>query len=110
MMFYVQGDTISLTRGDNATLQVELTDSGGQKYDLKPADKLVFSVKKSPLDLTVVFSIEADSDGTFQFLPVHTKALKFGKYKYDIQLTTENGSVYTVTPVSDFIVLEEITE
>lgn len=107
-MFYIQGDSISLTRGDNATLQVELTDADGKEYELKPGDKLELCVKKSPLDLKTMFSVESDSHGVFQFLPVHTKPLKFGKYKYDIQLSTASGNIYTVTPVSDFIILEEI--
>ena len=41
--------------------------------------------------------------------PEDTKELSFGKYLYDIQLTTADGDIYTVIPPTTFEILKEVT-
>lgn len=108
-MFYVSGTNISLTRGDSATLSVDLKTQDGEAYALDEGDTLVLTVKRSPNDEEIVLQLYADGEGVFTFLPSATEGLAFGNYRYDIQLTTSAGEVYTVIPVSGFTLLEEVT-
>ena len=102
-MFYVNGTNIKLTRGDSATLSVAL-----DGYTMEDGDALTLSCKVDPSKDEYLFQLTAD-DQTFTFLPDTTAGLDFGAYRYDIQLTTSGGAVYTVIPVSSFTVMEEIT-
>lgn len=110
-MFDITGITetdIRITRGDSATLTVELFDDSG-KYDLKPGDKLQLCAKKNVNDSQYAINITADEYATFAFEPDDTKNLEFGTYLYDIQLTLKDGKIYTVIPLSHIIITEEIT-
>ena len=105
-MFKVNGTNISLTRGDSATLHVDLT-QGGAPYEMQVGDVLTMTVKKDPNDAEAVLTLTADSDCTFHFAPEDTEGLAFGGYKYDIQLTT-GEDVYTPI-VATFNITEEVT-
>lgn len=110
-MFEITGDNftdIYLTRGDTAILHVTLRDSNGE-YKLGHGDSLVLSAKRNIDDDSYVFQFRADSNCDFNISHSDTAKLPYGSYKYDIQLSTENGGVYTVIPVSDFTIGEEIT-
>lgn len=108
-MFYVQGTDIKITRGDNAQLSVDLLNADGSAYVMQTGDKLYLTVNVGARQGEPLLQLLADSQATFRFVPESTKPLEFGKYKYDIQLSTATGEVYTVIPVSKFEVLEEIT-
>ena len=108
-MFYVSGTNIKITRGDNATLCVDLKDMDGTPYEREEGDALVLTVKSDPNESSALLTLEADSGCTFHFLPSDTDGFEFGSYKYDIQLTTAQDEVYTVIPVSTFQVMEEVT-
>lgn len=108
-MFYVNGTDIKITRGDNALLSVDLKNADGSKYTLKPNDVLYLSVNIGARQGEPLLQLIADENAIFSFVPESTKHMNFGKYKYDIQLSTEDKEVYTVIPVSKFEVLEEIT-
>lgn len=103
-MFHVNGTNIKLTRGDSATLSVSL-----DGYAMQDGDSLTLSCKVDPSKDDYLFQLTADETQTFSFEPETTAALDFGAYRYDIQLTTSGGEVYTVIPVSSFTVMEEIT-
>lgn len=102
-MFYVNGTNIKLTRGDSASLSVSL-----DGYEMQDGDTLTLSVKVDPSKSEYLLQLTADGDA-FAFLPETTAELPFGAYRYDIQLDTAAGEVYTVIPVSSFTILEEIT-
>ena len=102
-MFFLNGTNIKLTRGDSATLSVSL-----DGYTMEDGDALTLSCKVDPSKTEYLFQLTAD-DQTFTFTPETTAGLDFGAYRYDIQLTTSGGSIYTVIPVSSFTVMEEIT-
>ena len=106
-MFDINYQTISLTRGDSAQLTVNLTDVDGTPYELHEGDTLTLTVKKSATDSTAVLSIMA-AGNVFTFLPATTAGKPFGTYRYDIQLETAAGEVYTPI-VSDFNLTEEVT-
>lgn len=110
-MLYVSTDgSISLTRGDTARLSVAIHNSiTVTDYDMQPNDTLTLSVKKSVRNDELCFQKVSHGANTFRIDPEDTKSLSFGKYVYDVQLTTENSEVYTIIEPSKFVILEEVT-
>lgn len=108
-MLYINGNTIKMTRGDTAHLVIPIILSDGSEYTMKPGDTLTLSCKKSIQDENYAFQKVIESGNTFHIQPDDTKNLEFGAYKYDIQLNTSNGDIYTVIDVSTFEILTEVT-
>lgn len=110
-MLYVQEDgSIKLTRGDTARLTVSITnDLTKDEYQIADTDVLTLSIKKSIRDTTTAVQKSVTGSGTFYIEPVDTKDLEFGKYKYDVQLTTSGGEIYTVISPNDFEIMQEVT-
>ena len=99
---------IQLTRGDTARLTVDITDSEGRAYEVKETDMLTLAVKKNyeddlPLIKKVIIGINI-----FHIAPEETKRLDFGKYKYDVQLTTADGDNYTIVADKVFTLTKEV--
>lgn len=107
-MLYIEGNTIRMTRGDSAYLNVPIIVSG-EEYTLKHGDRLTLSCKKSVNDKTYAFQKVVREGHIFHIEPKDTSNLEFGKYKYDIQLDTAEGDVYTIIDVSIFELLTEVT-
>ena len=110
-MFTVYDDgSIELTRGDTAYLSVPIQNEvTGEAYDVGPEDTLTLTVKKSVKDAAVGFQKIIQGGNTFHIKPEDTRALDFGKYKYDVQLDTADGDVYTVIGPQTFEILSEVT-
>lgn len=108
-MLYISGNNIRLTRGDTAYLTVPITLETGDPYEMQNGDTLTLSVKKRLSDTDYCFQKINTGGNTFHITPEDTKNLDFKTYKYDIQLQTESGDVYTIIPVSEFVILEEVT-
>jgi hypothetical protein len=49
-----------------------------------------------------------DGKAIINILPTDTSSMKFGNYKYDVQLTRVDGTVTTIC-IGQFTLLEEIT-
>ena len=107
-MLYIEGTTIRMTRGDTVYLTVPLT-STTEAYEMSSSDTLTLSVKKSERDTEYLFQKVLTGSNAFHIEPADTAALAFGKYKYDVQLNTSDGDVYTVIPPSVFELLVEVT-
>lgn len=107
-MLYINGTTIKLTRGDTAYLSVPIK-RDGEDYTMQPTDTLAFSVKRYTTDDEYLIHKEVKGDNLFHIEPQDTADLPFGSYKYDVQLTTASGDVFTVIDVSTFEVLQEVT-
>lgn len=110
-MFSINGTTISLTRGDTLCLNVELT-KDGEGYTPATSDRIRFTMKKStadniPLIQKVVYP-DSYNKIMVEITPADTKPLAFGTYKYDMEITDENGRVYTFV-IGDFKVTEEVS-
>lgn len=106
-MLLTNGNRVMLTRGDTARLLVSLQNADGTEYVMQTGDVLKLAIKKRVCDPTAIIEKES-TEAAFDFSPSDTKELPFGDYKYDVQLTTEDGDVYTVIPVSTFRIMEEI--
>ena len=101
---------IRLTRGDTARLVTEPTIGEGeekQPYIVQKDDVLTFTVKKAYNDEPL---IEKKITGStlFHIEPKDTAELAFGKYKYDVQITTPDGDNYTFIDDSDFVITNEV--
>jgi hypothetical protein len=110
-MFKVYEDgSIELTRGDTAYLNVEITDDTGKaEYAMQPGDTLTLSVKKQYTDAKPCIQKIITDGKLFHIEPSDTSGLEFGKYKYDVQLTTESGDVFTVIGPETFEIKAEVT-
>lgn len=100
---------IKLTRGDSAEIKIDVCYENGEKYVVKESDKLTFTVKKKTTDKNSLINKNADITGTVKIEPKDTEGFNFGVYKYDVELKTEKGDVYTIITPTDFQICEEVT-
>lgn len=108
-MFRTENGAVYLTRGDSAALDILLTNADGLVYNLSDGDTLTLSVKRSVKDSEVLLCKKITSGRTVNFNPADTAGLDFGEYRYDVQLNTKNGKIYTVIGPASFFVCEEVT-
>ena len=110
-MLYINKDgTIRLTRGDTARLTVTINnDFDNKPYEITETDVLKLTVKRSVRDTTPAFQKSVTGSNKFYIVPDDTKDLVFGKYIYDVELTTVGGDVYTVIEPTIFEILKEVT-
>ena len=110
-MLYVESNgTIKLTRGDTARLTIDvINDIDGSEYIIHENDTLVMTVKRSTSDTAIKLQKILKGSNTFHIEPKDTSDMEFGSYKYDVQLTTSGGDVYTVIEPSTFTLLKEVT-
>ena len=109
-MLYIDDKNIKLTRGDTARLTVPIINlANNGEYTMESGDILYFTVKKTAKDSDFLFQKSVTGSNSIHIRPEDTATLSFGKYKYDVQLTTATGDVYTVIEPSTFEVMEEIT-
>lgn len=90
---------VKLTRGDTAWLAVELEDDEGKVYEPRTDDTLTLTVKKDYNDPVPLIDKKVIGSKVFHIKPEDTKGLAFGKYKYDVQVTTADGENFT--PIAD---------
>lgn len=108
MLSVSKSGEIKLTRGDTARLTVAVTDTEGQPYTVKDDDVLTLTIKQNYEDEVPVIEKVVTGDTTFHIEPKDTKSLAFGKYKYDVQITTADGDNYTVIDDKTFEVAKEV--
>ena len=108
-MLKVSNGTVTLTRGDTARLTVDIADEAGAAYEMAAGDTLALTVKRSTADADALISKALKGSSTFVLGPADTSGLAYGRYRYDVQLTTAAGDVFTVCGPSAFVVAEEVT-
>ena len=101
--------TISITRGDTAYLTVDILDDAGATYEMQPGDTLTMTVKRNFTDAEPCLQKIIEGENQFHLTPFDTKDMEFGKYKYDIQLNTVDGDVFTIVGPQTFEILYEVT-
>ena len=119
---------ITLTRGDDCKINIDITTTGGEAYVPAEGETVKLYVKKEGLEK----SLEEQAtliEKTFQKVTVQegdaeeetiklvaeiadtdTKDLETGTYKYGVKLLTAGGKVYTVITPSNFIIQEGIAK
>ena len=100
-------NTISLTRGDTARINLAIMASDGSAYDYS-SDAVVFTVKASTVASDHLIQ-KTVTDGVIYIAPEDTAGMSYKEYVYDVQLTTVGGDVCTVVPPAKFIVEPEVT-
>ncbi len=100
---------IMLTKGDSAKLKLKLYDAQNKLLTLKDGDTAVLTIKQNIDSDDVVLQLTVDDSQQFTFAPADTATLDCGKYCYDIQVTLNDGSVYTVIPPSLFVIAKGVT-
>lgn len=109
MLNILDDNGIELTRGDTARLSVTVTNDDGEEYAIQPSDTLTLSIKKTVHDAEALVEKTIFGNNVFHIEPNDTSKMAFGNYKYDVQLTTAEGDVYTVIPPSMFKIAQEVT-
>ena len=106
MLWIDRDNNIRLTRGDTAIISLEVQ-RNGQSYDYSN-DLVQLTVKKNTVTTDVVFQKEI-SGTSFTIDPSDTSELDYQNLKYDVQVTTQGGEVFTVIPPRNFTITEEVT-
>lgn len=111
MIRVANDNSIELTRGDSAFIRVPifLNNGQGDEYFLNPEDRLMLSVKRSIKDEDYAFQKCLKGENIFHLLPEDTRTLEYGSYKYDVELITKDGDIFTVIEPSNFKLLSEVT-
>lgn len=99
-MLIIEDQVIYLTRGDNASLQIDLTTDAGEAWTLGEDDALTLALRALPTaDAPVLMRVPgAPGSDTIPIRPEDTAGLEVGQYSADIQLITGAGQVLTVWP------------
>lgn len=105
---------ISLTRGDTAYLDWEITDGDNNIILLGENDRVRCTVREAPeTDSPILFDgyMVYNEDGTayMHIRPEDTRDAEVKTYVYDAQVEMENGDVFTFIPVSNFTLTAEST-
>ena len=96
-MIEIDGNVISLTRGDSAAFVLDLEDEHGDPYIPNEGDVIRFAMSKTYGVDEPLIRKEVDHDTMqVELDPEDTKNLAFGTYVYDIELTDESGHVATI--------------
>ena len=86
-MIDIINDKIFLTRGDTATLVLEVTDDEGDPYTPINGDVFTFTMKRDFINNEKLLTKVFNSDMEITFTSDDTKDLNFGNYCYDIKRT-----------------------
>ena len=104
----INGENISLTRGDSLILHVNVTQND-EPYVPQEGDAIRFALKKNSNDEEVLILKNVDLDSMQIVIePEDTKNLAYGTYRYDIELTTVGGFVDTFIGPANFKITEEV--
>lgn len=109
MSYSINGTTITLTRGDTFCAHIRIKNPDGTDYIPVEGDTIRFAMKENYSDERALLLKDIPIDSMQLIIePEDTKPLRFGKYKYDIQITTKTGVVCTFIPKAQFIITEEV--
>lgn len=89
-MFFIDGDNIYITKGDDAVLDVTLY-KDDEEYIMQEGDKLYFSMKRNNDFNFTIWSSEVD-EPSIEFPRATTGSWSFGDYDYSITLIYANGN------------------
>lgn len=118
MAYHIKGTAIHLTRGDTLFADVTVLNCDGTPYSFRDGDVVRFAMKESyeaqrPL-ITKALELKGVGVARLRLDPSDTKDLNFGKYIYDVQITTIDESepdipvVDTIIPRSYFYIEKEV--
>ena len=106
-------NVITITRGDDACITIDVTDILGNEYVREEGDVITMYVKKPSDGATlesqaVLFEKTFDENNSATIASADTKDLEAGVYKYGVKLKKADDRVATIISPTDFIVEEGI--
>lgn len=101
---------VLLTKGDTAYFQVDILYDNDSPYIYRDGDKITLSVKKKVTDNMYAIQKVVNGGEVITINPEDTSNLSAGRYVYDVQLNTGLGEVFTVCPLNEFYIKEEVTD
>lgn len=119
-MFMEKNGKLYLTKGDSASMTIDLFDASGLPTAVQSSDVITLTVKDRPGG-SVIFAADNNivgEPGTIEISGAMTSGKKAGYYSADIQLE-RSGKKYTIWPtvpfdgvgnIGNFIILPEVTE
>lgn len=110
-MLKINGNKISLTRGDSAYITLTINTENGV-YELNEGDEVRVQVRDAPNIGELLFdgNIEiVDGEIVWHIYPHQTSELDVDSYFWDAQLETSNGDIFTFIPSSPFKLTDEVT-
>lgn len=114
MSCLLNGNDISLTRGDSMLLQINITikdPETGQLVNYEPEsdDVVEFHLKKRWKDKQPLLTkVIPNATLVLELTPEETEQLDYRTYRYDIQITFANGVVNTFITNSPLTITAEI--
>jgi len=115
-MHKINGNNITLTRGDTLIVKIDLT-RNGEPYTPEAGDVIRFALKHKTLkqdgsdytDTAPLANITIPNDTLIlEITPNATKTLAFGSYVYDIEITFADGKVDTFIAEANFTIAPEV--
>lgn len=98
-------NNITLTRGDTAVIDLAII-IDGEAYDYSN-DLVQFTVKKDTVTSDKI--LQKTFNGTSITIdPADTSGLDYQTLKYDVQIITQSGDVFTVIPPRNLTIAEEV--
>ena len=106
-----EDNTIHITRGDTARFAIGpiVNTITNTNYTPTAEDTVTMTIKKTVLQADPFVQLIVPGGEVLHIKPEDTKAMAFGKYVYDIQITMADGDVYTIIPPATFDLLKEVT-
>lgn len=98
-MLRIVDNSVTLTRGDSAYINIVPLTPDGEVYELDPADRIYFTLRRSPKrdEGSNPCLIEKTFwENAIKLDPQDTQFLNYGKYFYDVELIFKNGDVSTI--------------
>lgn len=103
---------IEIVRGTTNTFEITVTDGNGSAYATGSGERIVFGIKRSPADASLLLVKVAQSagDGRYRVTlkPEDTQGMPFGRYYYDAGLD-DGVNFYNIIPASQFFIRKNIT-
>ena len=108
-MYVINGDTITLTKGDSFYTVLSLKNNDGETYVPQEGDVIKFGMKERATDEDVLIEKTIPNDTLLLHLSPHdTEDLKTRNYVYDIDITFANGDKDTIINRGLFIIVEDV--
>lgn len=117
MSVVIKENNIKMTRGDTLRIVITMWQRDGTEYTPQAGDEIKFYLKRALMthgnkqfvDQEPIITKEIlTSDLLLELEPADTKSLDFGNYKYDVEITFNDGTVDTFISDASFIITPEV--
>lgn len=110
MLKVTKNGRIYLTKGDSATINLDIQTAEGKVFTPNGGDKILFTVRngyKKKDCAEYEFQLEIQN-GILKIKPEHTDNMEYGRYVYDVQVSFSSGDIDTVL-IGEIYITAEVT-